>query len=260
MKYDQHFLICNDIVDSIISELKPSKEDNILEIGPGKGALTKKLEKFNLTVVEIDKNLSMKLKESHTNINIIDKSILDVEDDFLIKNNINKIVSNLPYYISEPFFYKFLTWFNHLKQKDRTKSIEAIFMTGEHFYNSILGSFSPYGDFINAFFTITFEKEVKKECFDPNPRVKSYVFKLEEKNNNSYDEEISKYIYKKYIKGTEIKNIIKSFLWNFKKYKKKIAKEKAKSFVSENKLENKKIDNLTMREYFQLKDFLLSFK
>ena len=61
MKFDQHFLINQDIIKKTIEEADLKKSDIVLEIGPGKGILTEELVKYsNVIVVEIDKNLKCK--------------------------------------------------------------------------------------------------------------------------------------------------------------------------------------------------------
>ena len=108
-KWGQNFLIDPNIINKIINVLKPEKNDLILEIGPGKGALTKQLSNLGniVTAVEIDPLLcdylnNLKLK----NINVINQSILDF--DCTLMKNTYCVIGNLPYNISSPILFKFM--------------------------------------------------------------------------------------------------------------------------------------------------------
>lgn len=102
----QNFLVDNSTRNLIINQANILKNDIILEIGPGLGALTEKLiEKAKIVyAIEIDFKLSKFLinRFSHcNNIEIINDNILDIEIPYH-----NKVVSNLPYTITGPVFEK----------------------------------------------------------------------------------------------------------------------------------------------------------
>ena len=58
-RFGQNFLVDNQVINQIISTIAPKKDDNIIEIGPGKGALTFPLAEYleHLSVIEIDRDL-----------------------------------------------------------------------------------------------------------------------------------------------------------------------------------------------------------
>src|SRR5210317_1811729 len=100
-KYSKNFLIDKNILKKICS-LIPNKKLNILEIGPGDGRLTEHILYFEpkaLTLIEIDKELipllNQRFKENQK-VNIINENILN----FPLLDNLNLIISNLPYNIS----------------------------------------------------------------------------------------------------------------------------------------------------------------
>ena len=101
MKYDQHFMIDVEIARQIVSFLAIKDNEKVLEIGPGKGVLTQFL-KGNITLIEIDKKLCKELKEKFPNIKIINRNILNCNENF------DKIVSNVPYSICEPLMNKLI--------------------------------------------------------------------------------------------------------------------------------------------------------
>ena len=105
-KWGQNFLIDSNTINKIVSSINFTKNDRLLEIGPGKGAITKKLGENakSLTAIEIDSNLSNMLKKD------CDKNIKIINDDFMkidLENiDANIIVGNLPYYITTPILFK----------------------------------------------------------------------------------------------------------------------------------------------------------
>jgi 16S rRNA (adenine1518-N6/adenine1519-N6)-dimethyltransferase len=110
-KFGQNFLIDGNILDKIIASAAVSKEDCVLEIGPGIGTMTQSLaEKAGEVVaVEIDKNLIPILQDTlseYDNVTIINEDILKVDIHKIVREKNGgrpiKVVANLPYYITTP--------------------------------------------------------------------------------------------------------------------------------------------------------------
>jgi len=110
-KFGQNFLIDTHVVDKIIRSAGLTKDDVVLEIGPGIGSLTQHLAENagKVIAVEIDKNLIPILKETladYDNITIINEDILKVDINALAEEYNGgkpiKVVANLPYYITTP--------------------------------------------------------------------------------------------------------------------------------------------------------------
>ena len=110
-KFGQNFLIDSHVVEKIIRSANLTKEDCILEIGPGIGTMTQYLAEAarEVIAVEIDKNLIPILSETlqaYDNVTIINEDILKVNIQQLVdKHNQGKpikVVANLPYYITTP--------------------------------------------------------------------------------------------------------------------------------------------------------------
>ena len=107
-KFGQNFINDKSIINNITSSINPTEDDLILEIGPGSGALTKNLVKYNSNLIcyEVDKDLENTLNQIKN-----DKTQI-IFDDFLkrdIQSDISKIdynnlyiIGNLPYYITTP--------------------------------------------------------------------------------------------------------------------------------------------------------------
>ncbi len=110
-KYGQNFLIDGNVLDSIIDAAGITKDDFVLEIGPGIGTMTQRLceEAREVVAVEIDKTLIPILDDTlstYKNWSVINQDILKVDINALAmeKNGGKpiKVVANLPYYITTP--------------------------------------------------------------------------------------------------------------------------------------------------------------
>lgn len=110
-KYGQNFLIDANILEKIIEAAEITKDEGVIEIGPGIGTMTQYLAEHAkwVAAVEIDKNLIPILKETlsdYNNVTILNEDILKLDINKLVQEKNNgrpiKIVANLPYYITTP--------------------------------------------------------------------------------------------------------------------------------------------------------------
>ena len=110
-KFGQNFLIDNHVIEKIIRAADITKDDFVLEIGPGIGTLTQHLceNSGHVLAIEIDRRLIPILEETlsdYDNVTILNEDILKVDIASLVKdyndNKPVKIVANLPYYITTP--------------------------------------------------------------------------------------------------------------------------------------------------------------
>ena len=110
-KYGQNFLIDTHVLDKIIYSAEITKEDMVLEIGPGIGTMTQYLAEAagKVIAVEIDKNLIPILGETlaeYDNVTVINEDILKLDINRLVEEENDgkpiKVVANLPYYITTP--------------------------------------------------------------------------------------------------------------------------------------------------------------
>ena len=114
-KFGQNFLIDSGVLDGIVEASGVTKEDCVLEIGPGIGSLTQYLAEAAKRVVsvEIDKTLIPVLDDTlseYDNVTIINEDILKVDIESIVKEYNEgreiKVVANLPYYITTPIIMK----------------------------------------------------------------------------------------------------------------------------------------------------------
>ena len=110
-KFGQNFLIDNHVLAKIVRAADITKEDFVLEIGPGIGTLTQYLceNAREVLAIEIDRKLIPVLEETlsdYDNVTILNEDILKVDIASLVKEHNNnkpvKVVANLPYYITTP--------------------------------------------------------------------------------------------------------------------------------------------------------------
>jgi 16S rRNA (adenine1518-N6/adenine1519-N6)-dimethyltransferase len=185
-KHGQNFLIDYNIANKIIKAADLDLMDNVLEIGPGKGILTKLIQpKVNkLTGVEIDEILFQQLNcyfsfHKLTNVDLINKNFLkyDIAD---IKC---KFISNLPYNVGTAILQKILPLQNwtiavFMLQKEVIERLAAKPGSKNYGYISIFTSY--YADAQILF-------DVSPKCFCPPPKVASSVVKLTNKKNKMPD-------------------------------------------------------------------------
>ena len=184
----QNFLINEEVVNEIINSSEISKEDLVIEIGPGLGTLTKYLlEKAGKVIcIELDPKMVKILKDRfslYDNFEIINQDVLKVDLKALINNekqnnNIKnaKIVANLPYYITTPIIMKLLEEELDLEsitvmiQKEVADRLIAI--PGQKNTGAITYSVYYYAESKAII-------EVPNSSFIPEPEVTSKVIKLE---------------------------------------------------------------------------------
>lgn len=106
-RFGQNFLTDQLVIDRIFDHLAIQPDDRVLEIGPGKGALTSGLYRYseNIDAVELDRNLVADLSPRFPRIRLINDDVLKMDaDEFRTK----RIVGNLPYEISTPLLTKLI--------------------------------------------------------------------------------------------------------------------------------------------------------
>jgi len=175
-RFGQNFLTDQKIIDQIIATIAPKHDDNILEIGPGQGAMTLPLlERVDkLSVIEIDRDL-IEILESHNKSNLVihqgDALNFDLDQ---FKPPI-RVVGNLPYNISSPILFHLL--------ENRDKVIDMTFMLQKEVVERMSATHGSkiYGRLsvmMQAFFEVELIFVVPPESFDPAPKVDSAIVYL----------------------------------------------------------------------------------
>ena len=185
----QNFLIDKNIIKKIVNLVNVKNRD-ILEIGPGSGALTEEILKNNpksISVIEKDNNLANKLRNNFKNeiVKVYNDDILKFDLEKIDKKN-SIIFGNLPYNISSQILIKILKF-----KKWPPKFTDIIFMFQKELAEKILGKFhsSDYGRLsIIANFRLKYKSKflVSKNCFIPKPKVVSQVIHFKPKENTGH--------------------------------------------------------------------------
>ena len=107
-RFGQHFLVDEQVLDAIARSIAPRSGDRMLEIGPGRGALTQLLcgELETLHAVELDRDLIASLERRFANLRLTEGDILAVDLDTTLVDGEWRLVGNLPYNLSSPLLLK----------------------------------------------------------------------------------------------------------------------------------------------------------
>ena len=176
--YGQNFLKNEEIIKNITDLVNPSENDLIIEIGPGRGALTKYLTQktCDLVCIEIDTDLKVYLdKYQSEKCKIIYVDILNVDLNEITKAYQNVfVVGNLPYYITSPILEYLINSIKAQKmvfmvQKEVADRYSAKVNTKDYGYFTL---------FLNFYYEVNKEIFVGKNNFDPVPKVDSEVISL----------------------------------------------------------------------------------
>ena len=183
-RFGQNFLHDASIIRQIVDSIRLERDDNLLEIGPGMGALTEPLlsEVDAMTVVELDRDLADSLRirsgaNSHPNFTIIKANAMHVDYRELYSEEKGKlrVVGNLPYNISTPILFHLLEFadviedMHFMLQKEVVERITA--EVGSKIYGRLSIIMQYYCD---TDYLLT----VPRGAFNPPPKVTSAVFRL----------------------------------------------------------------------------------
>lgn len=183
-KYGQNFLIDPHVLEKIIRAAQIGKEDFVLEIGPGIGAMTQYLCEAarEVAAVEIDGNLIPVLKDTlsaYDNVEVIHADVLKLDlKEMVQKKNGNrpfKVVANLPYYITTPIVMGLLESrlpaqsITIMVQKEVAERMQA--QAGGKEYGALSLAVQYYAE-------AEIVANVPPNCFMPRPKVGSAVIRL----------------------------------------------------------------------------------
>ena len=238
-KWGQNFLIDPNISNKIIAVLDANKNQHVLEIGPGKGALTIPLSKIanQITAVEIDPMLCEYLNQKKIdNVKIYNVDILDFDFSVMPKNYV--AIGNLPYNISTPILFKFMkqTGWNKLVvmlQKEVAERIISSENSKKYGRISIM---------LQTFFDLKLEFHIPKTVFKPQPKITSSLLSLSPKKNIN-------------IKYDDLKKIVEAAF----KHRRKKLKHNLKLIINQKGLEpiqDKRADQLCVKQYQNLTQYI----
>ena len=176
-RFGQNFLVDRHYIDRIVAAVDPELEDNLVEIGPGFGALTVPLldRLEHLTVIEIDRDLAAKLVAQYPPARLTLHNADALEFDFSSLGNDLRVVGNLPYYISSPLLF-------HVAQYDANLRDVTVMLQKEVVERMVAASATPAYGRLSVMLQVRFRIErlfiVPAGAFRPAPKVDSAVARL----------------------------------------------------------------------------------
>lgn len=236
---DQHFMYDDEILDKIISSSFLSDSDSVLEIGPGRAFLTRKILEegvSSLTSLELDAQFEHYLNSLKKEFLNFDYHIINALD-IISGLQFDKLIANIPYSITEPLYQRMMD----------LKVPFAMLMQGEKFFNLINDGNSKWHHLINAFYDIELIETVPGEKFEPKTKVTSVILRLKLKENPSEKDLFFQKLFEK--RKRNVKNALVYALVDSYGLSKKEAREK----VGEISME-KRVENLSNEEFLSLID------
>lgn len=243
----QNYLIDENICRNIVDTFEIEQGEHIIEIGPGRGALTKYIlqKTSNLTVIELDRNNCTFLKDLFPRLNIVNADFLKLDLDKLRGNPVEKlrVIGNIPYNITSPIIFKLMDFRTIVKdaqlmiQEEVARRITADPNNKEYGIPSVL---------LNVFGSSKLLFKVSRNCFYPKPKVDSRIIYFD--FSVSLEEDVKdKLFFRKLVKaafGTRRKTL--------KNALKNIDADLSKAGIDL----GKRAENLTIHEFIELSNRL----
>jgi len=177
-RFGQHFLTDSAVISRIVAAIGPRRDDALVEIGPGLGAMTDPLVAASgrLTVIELDRDLAARLAR-RPELEVIESDVLKVDFAALArqKGRPLRVVGNLPYNISTPILFHLLGAVDHVADQHFMLQKEVVERMAAGPGGKDYGRLSVM---LQWRYDIEAVLEVPPEAFDPPPRVDSSVVRM----------------------------------------------------------------------------------
>lgn len=240
-RFGQNFLIDESIIFQIIQSIMPMPGENLVEIGPGLGAMTRPLLNAakKMTVIELDRDLIDYLRTLE-GLTVINEDVLKVDLPKLCeKGEKLRIVGNLPYNISTPIIFHLLSNvemvedMHFMLQKEVIERMAA--QPGDF-------AFSRLSIMVQRYCEVVPLLEIPPESFDPAPKVMSQFVRLIPYEGNPY--------------GIEDDALFFEVVKDAFSMKRKMLRNNLKSLLSEEEILNLGIDPKIRAENLHIEDFV----
>lgn len=177
-RFGQNFLVDQGVIGDIVRVISPQPGQNLIEIGPGLGALTNPVVDRcgQLTVIELDRDLAARLR-TRPELNVIESDVLRVDFGQLAQDTGRKLrlIGNLPYNISSPILFHLLPWASQVEDQH--------FMLQKEVVDRMVASpgskdFSRLSVMLQWRYKMECVVDVPPTSFDPPPKVNSAVVRM----------------------------------------------------------------------------------
>lgn len=177
-RFGQHFLTDPGVIDAIVQAINPRKDDIVVEIGPGRGAITGLLaaNAGHLHCVELDRDLAAQLRRRYSDVDNVTIHEADaLAFDFGGLGESLRVVGNLPYNISTPLLFRLL--------EQRACIADMHFMLQKEVVHRMAAApgskaYGRLGIMLGCHLDIEALFDVDPRCFEPPPKVTSAVVRL----------------------------------------------------------------------------------
>jgi len=176
-KFGQNYLTDRNTILKIIDKFNPQAEDNIIEIGPGRGALTNELSKLsnNIKAIEIDTRVIESLSTQFPNVKFINKDFLKLDFSEYFESQKLRVIGNIPYNITSPIIFRLI--------ENRKIFSDAIIMVQYEVGKRMISKpnskdYGILGVILNYFATVNLEFKIPPTVFTPKPKVDSAIISL----------------------------------------------------------------------------------
>ncbi len=187
-KLGQNFLTDRNITRKIVASSSAGNEDNILEIGPGFGALTREIIDVcpHFTVIEKDRRLAQFIRTEYPQLNLIEGDFLTIDLEPLSREKPLRVLGNIPYSITTPILFKLL--------EHRRSLVSATLMMQHEVAMRIVAkpSTKDYGILavqMQASFDVDYIFKVGRKVFRPQPNVDSAVIRMTPKTEEQLEDQ-----------------------------------------------------------------------
>jgi 16S rRNA (adenine1518-N6/adenine1519-N6)-dimethyltransferase len=186
-RFGQHFLTDPGVIDAILRAVHATKDDVVVEIGPGQGAITAALaaDAGQLHAVELDRDLVKRLRRQYDSVETVTIHEADaLSFDFSTLGDRLRIVGNLPYNISTPLLFHLLNF--------RDRIIDMHFMLQKEVVDRMAAgpgskAYGRLGIMLGCHLNIESLFDVDKSAFAPPPEVTSAVVRLDPLPPGAFD-------------------------------------------------------------------------
>ncbi len=177
----QNFLIDANILDIIADAADIQPDENVLEIGPGLGALTERIipKAKSVTCIEKDPTMASYLKSRFTGFTLIEEDALDVDLDGLFSGGITKVAANLPYSVASRLMVDIAECEHRPERMSLTIQKEVADRLTAPPGNKHYGVLSIL---TGVYYENRMIKKISPTCFLPPPKVWSAVVKMEQRD------------------------------------------------------------------------------
>jgi 16S rRNA (adenine1518-N6/adenine1519-N6)-dimethyltransferase len=177
-RFGQHFLTSSDTIDQIVAAIAPQPGETIVEIGPGKAAITAPLAiaASRLHAIEFDRDLVARLeRQFHDRQNVVIHESDVLQFDFASLGGDLRVVGNLPYNISTPLLFHLLTFRENIRDMHFMLQKEVVDRMSAAPGNKIFGRLTVM---LGCQLEVVPLFDVAPDAFTPPPRVMSSVVRM----------------------------------------------------------------------------------